>query len=70
MEDATRVTTGRPHSTYPTNAGAYAAQRAYGTAPRCDEVLAARLADGLQRLEWVGATLERLLGRLLRRPGG
>ena len=65
------MTTGRPQPTYPTNAGAYAAaQRAYGTAPRCDEVLAARLADGLQRLEWLGATLERLLGRLLGRPTG
>jgi hypothetical protein len=65
------VTTGRPQPTYPTNAGAYAAaQRAYGPPPRCDEVLAARLADGLLRLEWLGATLERLLRRLVRRPTG
>jgi hypothetical protein len=31
-------------------------------------VLAARLADGLLRLEWLGATVERLLRRLVGRP--
>jgi hypothetical protein len=36
----------------------------------CDEVLAARLADGLLRLEWLGATVERLLHRLAGRPVG
>ena len=36
----------------------------------CDEVLAARLADGLLRLEWLGGTVERLLRRLARRPAG
>jgi hypothetical protein len=36
----------------------------------CDEVLAARLAGGLLRLEWLGAAIERLLRRVIRRPGG
>ena len=51
------------------------APRAYPAAPpyggpqaRCDEVLAARLADFLLRLEWLGATVERLLRRLVGRP--
>jgi hypothetical protein len=34
-----------------------------------DELLAARLAGGLQRLEWLGASVERLLRRLVSRPG-
>jgi hypothetical protein len=37
--------------------------------PPYDELLAARLAGGLQRLEWLGASLERLLRRLVARPG-
>jgi hypothetical protein len=34
----------------------------------CDEVLAARLAGGLLRLEWLGAAIERFLRPGARRP--
>jgi hypothetical protein len=34
----------------------------------CDEVLAARLADGMRRVQWLGDALEHLLRRLARRP--
>jgi hypothetical protein len=34
----------------------------------CDEVLAARLADAMRRVQWLGASLEHLIRRLARRP--
>jgi hypothetical protein len=37
-------------------------------AASCDEVLAARLAEGLLRVQWLGATIERLFRRLAGRP--
>jgi len=40
------------------------AQPAVGASTPCDEVLVARLAGGLQRLQWLGASLERLVRRL------
>jgi hypothetical protein len=46
------------------------AQRDDGPLAVCDEVLAARLADGLRRLAWLGGPVERLLRRLAGRPAG
>ena len=34
----------------------------------CDEVLAARLADGMRRVLWLGASLEHLIRRLAGAP--
>ncbi len=34
----------------------------------CDEVLAARLADGMRRVQWLGASLEHLIRRLAGAP--
>jgi hypothetical protein len=34
----------------------------------CDEVLAARLADAMRRVQWLGASLEHLIRRLVRCP--
>jgi hypothetical protein len=34
----------------------------------CDEVLAARLADAMRRVQWLGAAVEHLIRRLARRP--
>jgi hypothetical protein len=71
IEDVTRVTTVRQRRVYPGDPGSYAAaQRVDSPAMFCDEVLAARLAGGLLRLEWLGAAIERLLRRVIRRPGG
>ncbi|HEX2326439.1 MAG TPA: hypothetical protein VHQ00_13655 [Chloroflexota bacterium] len=36
----------------------------------CDEVLAARLADGMRRVQWLGASLEHLIRRLAGAPAG
>jgi hypothetical protein len=62
-----------PASTRPAQtAGASArtvAQPAADALPPYDELLAARLAGGLQRLEWLGASVEQLLRRLVSRPG-
>ena len=63
------MTTVRPRPAQPNVLRAHAVAQPYdGPLPRCDEVLAARLAAGLLRLEWLGATVERLLRRLVGRP--
>lgn len=63
------MTTVRQRAAHPADPGTYpAAQFDDGPMALCDEVLASRLADGLLRLAWLGATVERLLRRLARRP--
>jgi hypothetical protein len=69
------VTTLRQRPAPPDDPRAYLAVRRAGgpvahPVAHCDEVLAARLADGLLRLERLGAAVERLLLRLARRPAG
>jgi hypothetical protein len=71
QEDVTRMMTVGPRPAPPDDRGPYlVAQRDDGPLALCDEVLAARLAAGLLRLEWLGGTAERLLRRLARRPAG
>ena len=49
--------------------GAAGAPRGRHSGP-CDEVLAARLADGMRRVQWLGASLEHLIRRLAGAPAG
>ena len=53
----------------PIGPGAAGAPRGRHSGP-CDEVLAARLADGMRRVQWLGASLEHLIRRLAGAPAG
>jgi hypothetical protein len=65
------VTTVRQRPAPSNDFGPYAATRTVdGKVTFCDEVLVARLAGGLLRLQWLGATVEGLVRRMARPLAG